>query len=168
MKIRISHLKEGLHEEIVEGPPEQFGLESSEELSEKIHVSMKIDRRNKDLFMRFNVNTSIKIECDRCLDKFDYKIDGQTATLFTSNKKLTGPEQDSVRLIDEHSAEIEIDEDVRDAVLLNLPIKAICKEDCKGICQCGQNLNYEKCTCTDERIDPRWEGLLKLRNNSSS
>ena len=56
-------------------------------------------------------------------------------------------------------------EDVlREQVLLALPLKAICREDCKGLCpHCGRNLNQEQCNCAETPDDPRWSALKDIR-----
>jgi uncharacterized protein len=56
-------------------------------------------------------------------------------------------------------------EDVlREQVLLALPLKAICREECRGLCpHCGQNLNQEQCTCAESSEDPRWSALKDIR-----
>jgi uncharacterized protein len=52
----------------------------------------------------------------------------------------------------------------RDAVLLELPLAPLCKEDCLGLCpQCGTNLNLESCSCAPP-ADPRWSALDALRD----
>ena len=49
-------------------------------------------------------------------------------------------------------------------VLLALPVKVTCREDCKGLCpQCGKNLNQEQCSCTNTLADPRWSALKEIR-----
>jgi uncharacterized protein len=51
----------------------------------------------------------------------------------------------------------------RDAVLLELPLAPLCKEDCRGLCpQCGANLNLDTCSCAPP-ADPRWSALDALR-----
>ena len=51
---------------------------------------------------------------------------------------------------------LDVDQLVRDELLLNLPMKVLCDEDCKGICnRCGANLNYETCDCDRSVPDPR-------------
>ena len=58
---------------------------------------------------------------------------------------------------------LELDEAVTTDILLDLPSKHLCKEDCRGLCQkCGANLNKEKCTCDTREIDPRLEALKSL------
>jgi uncharacterized protein len=61
-------------------------------------------------------------------------------------------------------------EDVlREQVLLSLPVRALCKPDCKGLCpHCGQNRNSQACTCDEGQNDPRWEALGDLRSRIKS
>src|SRR5947199_407510 len=56
-------------------------------------------------------------------------------------------------------------EDVlREQVLLSVPLKALCREDCKGLCPtCGKNRNTEPCSCPPALGDPRWSALRDIR-----
>ena len=59
---------------------------------------------------------------------------------------------------------IDLDPIVREQVLLALPMSAVCREDCKGLCaQCGQNLNEKKCGCEQKVIDPRLAPLMNIK-----
>jgi uncharacterized protein len=55
-------------------------------------------------------------------------------------------------------------EDVlREQVLLSLPARTLCQQDCKGLCpRCGENRNETACSCDDGPSDPRWEALAGL------
>ncbi|OLD18693.1 MAG: hypothetical protein AUI85_04510 [Acidobacteriales bacterium 13_1_40CM_3_55_5] len=58
-----------------------------------------------------------------------------------------------------------LEDAVREQVLLALPLKVICREDCKGLCpHCGKNLNTEQCSCAEPLEDPRWSALKEIRN----
>ena len=61
-------------------------------------------------------------------------------------------------------------EDVlREQVLLSLPVRTLCKPDCKGLCpRCGENRNSTACTCDVGPSDPRWEALSGLRGRIES
>jgi uncharacterized protein len=61
-------------------------------------------------------------------------------------------------------------EDVlREQVLLSLPVRTLCKPDCKGLCpRCGQNRNSQPCHCDEGPSDPRWEALAGLRGRIKS
>ena len=59
--------------------------------------------------------------------------------------------------------EIDITSSIKRNLLLNLPMKVVCKEDCKGLCSiCGSNLNHGDCGCDKTHIDPRFESLRSL------
>ncbi len=58
---------------------------------------------------------------------------------------------------------IDLGEIMRDEFYLALPMKPLCRADCKGLCPvCGVNRNRETCTCREEWIDPRMEPLKKF------
>jgi uncharacterized protein len=58
---------------------------------------------------------------------------------------------------------IALDEEVRQLILLDVPLKHLCREDCRGICPgCGVDLNAAECTCTKAEIDPRWAKLSEV------
>jgi uncharacterized protein len=61
-------------------------------------------------------------------------------------------------------------EDVlREQVLLSLPVRTLCKPDCKGLCpRCGENRNSQDCSCDEGANDPRWEALSGLRSQIKS
>jgi uncharacterized protein len=57
-----------------------------------------------------------------------------------------------------------LEDALREQVLLALPLKTICRDDCKGLCpHCGKNLNEIQCACVDEVEDPRWAALKEIR-----
>lgn len=61
---------------------------------------------------------------------------------------------------------IDLDPIVREQVLLALPMDAVCREDCKGLCpQCGINRNEKQCSCEEKRVDPRFAALKDIKLN---
>ena len=63
---------------------------------------------------------------------------------------------------------IDVDEIVKEQILLTLPTRALCREDCKGFCPtCGADKNSGECSCLEIEIDPRWAGLKDLMNGKS-
>jgi uncharacterized protein len=64
---------------------------------------------------------------------------------------------------------MELAEILREHILLSLPMHAICREECAGICpQCGQNRNTGTCACTEQLVDDRWAALRNLRSELRS
>lgn len=119
-----------------------------------LHIIGTITNRKEGLFADINIKGSINVKCDRCLDDFKYNID-----IFAKDY-LDGS--------DEHVEEnffdnVDLTDIVVENIILSLPMKFICKEDCKGLCpKCGRNLNYETCNCQQKDIDPRLNILSKL------
>ncbi len=100
-----------------------------------------------------DVNLSYDTVCDRCTkdlnERLDISIDKEINLSDTEDEFLVGSVLDLDKLIFEE-------------IYLNLPVKTLCKKDCKGIClQCGANLNESTCDCDDLSIDPR---LAKLKD----
>jgi uncharacterized protein len=61
---------------------------------------------------------------------------------------------------------IDLDPIIREQVLLALPMNAVCRDDCQGLCpQCGQNLNEKKCGCEPKVVDPRLSPLKNIKLN---
>lgn len=99
--------------------------------------------------------------CDRCTEEFQraYRIPMEHI-LVTS---LSNEENDDFILIDNY--QLPLDELVETDILLELPSKNLCREDCRGLCpQCGKNLNEGLCGCHGKPVDPRLEVLRGLIN----
>ncbi len=100
--------------------------------------------------------------CDRC------GTETKRAHTLRLNKSLAvsieGEESDSILTVPD--MKLDLDELLYSEVIVNLPMKHLCKEDCKGICpKCGKNLNEGKCGCPEKEIDPRLSALAELLNN---
>lgn len=106
--------------------------------------------------------TKIERVCDRCLET--YVVD-YTFPIEEMMKKADGQEQENenvdISYIDGNS--IDLTEIVCTALYVNLPSKALCNEECKGLCSvCGKNLNNGECSCEKEQTDPRFDILDQL------
>ncbi|MCB9500563.1 MAG: DUF177 domain-containing protein [Deferribacteres bacterium] len=162
MKLQISHLKDGLHSDHLLDSASAFGFENPEDFADKIAVTLNIDKRGSDFFIKFQVEAKMVLRCDRCLEPFETTISDHSSALYTTKEEFVSDDS-STYLIRDGDSELEIGTEVREIILLAVPIKALCSENCKGICKCGQNLNKEACLCTKKDIDPRWDALKKLK-----
>lgn len=76
---------------------------------------------------------------------------------------LNNEENDDFVLLDNY--QLKLDELVETDILLELPSKNLCREECRGLCpMCGKNLNEGLCGCHSETTDPRLEILRQLIN----
>lgn len=113
------------------------------------------------IILRGKVKTNLKLTCSRCLDTFIYPIDIDIEERFTNDDSNLDEDVIFVK-----GDEIDITEIVENAIISSLPIKKLCKEDCKGLCQkCGCNLNHETCSCENDDVDIRFAGLKALFND---
>ena len=165
MIIKFSDLlaKGGRNKEIklsFEFQPVKFEGEEIKAVS-MVDVNGQVNSKDEVLELKAHVKTNLELTCSRCLDTFIYPIDIDIEERFTSNETL---EDEEVVLV--NSDTIDITEIVEKAIISTLPIKRLCKEDCKGLCQsCGANLNKEECSCNNEDIDLRLADLKALLNN---
>ena len=139
-----------------------FELEPFEFEGEEIRAIEKVDVKGvaiseKDVILiEASIKTKLKLNCSRCLDTFIYPIDIDIEERFTNNKELDSEE---IMFVDGDT--LDITEIIENSIISTLPIKRLCKEDCKGLCsQCGANKNVENCSCLDYDVDVR---LAKLR-----
>ena len=113
------------------------------------------------LILNAEIKVDLEMICSRCLDTFIYPIDIDIEERFTTNSK--SEDDEAVIVIDDV---LDITEIVETTIISTLPIKRICKEDCKGLCQeCGCNLNSNTCSCDKEDVDIRFESLRGLFDN---
>jgi uncharacterized protein len=106
--------------------------------------------------------------CDRCLVDSRFPLDAGFDLFYQPGTRLVRAEEVE---IDEGEAEIgfyengglELEDILREQVLLALPMQRVCREECKGICPvCGKNRNETTCDCHVAPADDRWGALRKL------
>ncbi len=124
----------------------------------------------KDIRIDGSLDTQVQLPCARCLEPVVQDVKHKFDLLYRPLGADAGREELSVT-----AAEAEVSyyqgeglllEDVlQEQVLLALPLKAICRDDCRGLCpHCGKNLNVEQCDCAEPADDPRWQALKDIRD----
>jgi len=102
------------------------------------------------------IEPNLKVECARCGKQFGYKEPIMLNAKITD--KLANADEDEFIIMEDFA--IDIDEIVRSALILELPTRYLCREDCKGLCpQCGKDLNNGSCGCNLGERDSRWDVL---------
>jgi len=119
------------------------------------------------------VKTELELQCSRCLESFKLPVDREFDLRFlpagaeepksdTDDEEIE-VEDDDVSLTFYRDELIDLNELLREQFYLALPMKPLCKSDCKGICpQCGTNRNTAPCDCNPQWEDPRMAGLKTL------
>lgn len=122
-----------------------------------------VDR--KKILVEAKTSCSLNIPCDRCLNdvEIDFDIDF-SKTIDMSNDLVDEEDRDDFAYIVESN--LDVDKLVYNEVLVNMPMKVLCDDNCKGICnRCGANLNLQQCDCDRTELDPRMSKILDVFNN---
>jgi uncharacterized protein len=165
MKIKISHLPAGVHEFESRMNRDVFNLEATTIFRDPIEIKVVLQKFQQSLVVDLNLNTSVHYFCDRCLEEFKTGLKTNDRITFSTNQDLTHDSEDEIRELGRNAIEIDLTADIREILLLAIPAKAVCKENCAGLCAgCGANLNKEACHCQKSGVDPRWDELKKLTN----
>lgn len=164
LEVNVSRVPDGAHAYEFTAAAGDIGL--SDAFRGDVSVSVNLDRRGRQFLVAADIRARGVFLCDRCLREVEQEVPSQFSTLFVPEgftPQSEGETGDEVRTIPAESQVIELDEDVRQAVELAVPIKMLCREECKGLCRtCGADLNETTCACDSEETDPRWEPLKKL------
>jgi uncharacterized protein len=143
-------------------------------LAEVIHEHRGPKEIVADIRLRGKFAGKFEIPCARCVEPVDLPLEGEFDLIFrplgadtdAPERSITAPETE----IGYYQGDSLLLEDVlREQVLLSLPVRTLCKPDCKGLCpRCGQNRNNQDCSCEEGPADPRWEALSGLRSRIKS
>jgi uncharacterized protein len=116
-----------------------------------------------------NLQVETEAVCDRCLEAIKLPIQSPFDLVYMPMGDSPAGGEDE---IDEAAVEVgfyegnglELNDVLREVVLLALPMQIVCSETCKGICPvCGQNRNQRDCNCQTKAVDDRWNSLKSLR-----
>jgi len=134
-----------------------------------VRIHLKLFRSGRTVLVESRVRAEAEFSCDRCLDPFSSILSSAyKATLKPKPQLSSGPEaeldRDDLETEFYEGDEIDLTPILQDQLLLTLPPKSVCREDCRGLCQrCGRNMNRGTCQCADQEIDPRLEPLKKIQ-----
>lgn len=117
----------------------------------------------QNLESRFLLNGVIQAEgtsqCGRCLQEFALRWDVPVDMMVLRDVD-TEEEEGQTLLILQRSGVADLRPALRECAVLAFPQSPVCRESCQGLCAtCGIDRNTERCECTQESVDPRWEGL---------
>jgi uncharacterized protein len=123
-----------------------------------IQIQGKIENKAGVVVLNADVRFVLRVNCDRCLDEFERAFDYPVEHVLVTELNT---DNDEYIVVENHL--LDLDELILSDILLNLPSKLLCSEDCKGLCSmCGQNFNKGSCDCNDKLVDPRFAVLDEL------
>jgi uncharacterized protein len=153
---------------------EQSGPLASAGRAEVIHEHRGPKEIIADIRLKGNYSGNFEVPCARCIEPVTIPLAGEFDLIFRPIGADAGAPERSISAPETEIGYYQKDslllEDVlREQVLLALPVRTLCKPDCKGLCpRCGQNRNSQVCSCDEGPNDPRWEALAGLRGRIKS
>ncbi len=115
-----------------------------------IRYSLEARLIGRELLVRGGLEQDFDLVCSRCGCDFDLTVKVPDFTVSIE--------------ADEKTEFVDLTEELRESIILNLPNYPVCRVDCRGVCpQCGKNLNEGPCSCEHGRHDDRWDILDSLR-----
>lgn len=146
-----------------DGKLEQSSLLQAEGRAELLSASLG------EIRVRGKLKVTMTAPCDRCLETAAVQIDRAFDLIYVPESTGRGGrgdelEADAVEVGFYDGPGLELNDVLREVVLLASPMQVVCSDACHGICPvCGQNRNQRKCDCHLEPADDRWSKLKSLR-----
>jgi uncharacterized protein len=134
-------------------------------LDAPLRVGAKVSRAADKFLVHGTIRGGIRIRCDRCLEPFHRELESQFHVYLVVPRERA--DQEEIELLDEdmevdfiRGDTIDLSDIVREQIYLSLPMRAICRESCRGLCPvCGLNLNESSCMCRKAEGHPAFSKL---------
>jgi len=137
-----------------------------------LEADLDVERRGEQITVRGTVAVQGEETCARCTRPA--RLDLTVELLLVADRRGSDDPADEAALEQEGSLlyhdgiEINLEDPVREALILEVPVVILCRPDCRGLCpQCGQDRNEGGCSCSGTGEDPRWAALRSLKDEDS-
>jgi uncharacterized protein len=156
------------------GEAEQEGALAASGRAEVLHEHRGPRDIVADIRLKGHFAGNFQVPCARCVEPVGIPLEAEFDLIFrpvaadsgAAERAITAPETE-IGYYQKDSLSLE--DVLREQVLLALPVRTLCKPDCKGLCpRCGENRNNQACNCEAGPSDPRWEALAGLRDRIKS
>ena len=170
MKIDLKAFKEDKDYIEFEEMPDSLDFKvDGMEFTDPIRLKLYVFRSGGNYICEGKVKTQFSFECSRCLIKYTRPVESEIKFVLKEEKDQIVFESEGGENLMEGGRFFNLNSLVREGLILSLPLKPLCMENCKGLCpSCGANLNRTACKCKKEVEDPRWYKLknLKIENKN--
>lgn len=160
LQLKDVFLSEGTRREFDYSLPlSDFELYGDYPFKSPVKVSAEAVNRAGVVELKIKAVFDYTTRCDRCFEPIVKHFE----QVFTHGLATSLIDEENDEYIETADYTLELDEVVTSDILLNLPPKMLCREDCKGLCpKCGSNLNNGDCGCEKQQVDSRLEILKQL------
>ena len=129
------------------------------------------ERAGVEIRIAGSLRTTVESACSRCLEPACYEVSKVFDLFFRQNNEFMFDEDDEIELSDKDTrtafftgSQLNIGDILHEQVLLALPMRLLCKLDCKGLCPtCGTNFNLKSCQCPQEQFNPNLDALIEIK-----
>ncbi len=163
MRIKISGLENGTYEYDFEADIDKIDL--TEPLFGKYSTNVVLNKFDDQIILEASTAVGANFICDRCGIEFKETVKSKYKMIYLLRSIEGAEEEINIIYLSPDTPIIDISKEVRDYMILSIPMKRLCKEDCKGLCvKCGTDLNKKQCDHNDDKVDDRWKVLVELKN----
>ncbi|HLZ23199.1 MAG TPA: DUF177 domain-containing protein [Ktedonobacterales bacterium] len=149
---------------------DELRLEDNEaQLAGPVTGQVRMHRTNQGVFVDGEARVPVELECTRCLKRFTTTLSVPLREQFYPTIEVnTGvpvppPENDELSFPIDRNHLLDLREAIRQNLVLALPMRTLCSEECAGLCPtCGKDLNEGPCDCPTEVADERFSALREL------
>ena len=177
MKLIVDHIKDTplvLHiDEPVETFPLLSGMQNDEScgITGNIQGDLFVTREYENIRVTGRVTAPLGLSCSRCLVDYPSFVDTNFTIFFRKDSIKTVSTEDELELgeMDLLSStysgdEIDLTPEIEEQVAMEIPVKPLCSEECKGLChQCGTDLNISSCSCSKEPVSITFSALKNFK-----
>jgi len=139
-------------------------------LNEPVTADFVLSHIDRDLHVKGTVQTAIHLRCSRCAKEFSrpfstcYDLSYLPQPKWTNDDSEIELKYEDMGVAYYDGIAFDVDLMVLEQIELAMPMKFVCREDCKGLCyKCGADLNENSCQCKKEETDSRLSVLLDFR-----
>ncbi|MBD3335587.1 MAG: hypothetical protein GF355_08725 [Candidatus Eisenbacteria bacterium] len=164
----IPEIPEGESLREIDVPPGELDVSLDQvELEGPLHIALDLYRSGDTVRVKGEYAGDLKIICSRCLETAPARVTGRLE-IYCEKREGELDEADRQALEDggvvfHDGKTLDLRDEIRQTVLLELPWNPICREACRGLCpRCGADLNRASCACRPRPADPRWADLEKI------
>jgi uncharacterized protein len=130
-----------------------------------VEVEVSLNRFGNDIYVTGVAKGSIRLQCGRCLADYRQALEVELNASFIDESDADAGEYDEEVYVYD-GVTVDLYPLAREQLLLALPLKPLCKEDCKGLCpKCGADLNEKDCGCRRGEVDKRFAVLARLKKD---
>lgn len=148
------------------------GFSSEQVAVESLTLELAVQHSDEEYFCSGEIAAESSIECCRCLKSYAQSLSARTDFIIRSGESELTDSGEVIKDDEDYvyfkgtDLRVEINEPVRQAIILALPMHPLCSDGCKGLCtKCGKNLSSGPCGCKIVKIDPRWDNLKTISDS---